>query len=97
MSYRPHILIIFFSLLLPFGTYADHVSELNANHAEHQFVLPLTQESAAEFIRSKTGGKVLSVDRDAVPDETFFRVKVISEQGRVKIYRVDSSTGKIVE
>lgn len=91
MSYRFSILIITLSLIFPLGVYAEHIAD--SDHAGHQVQLPLNQESAAELIRSETGEKVLSV----VKDKSFFRVKTISDQGRVKIYRVSASTGKIVE
>ena len=93
MLHHIRLLIICLATLLPVAVHAEHVTE---NSNDNHLHLPLTQESAAELIRSETGGKVLSVDSENVENETFFRVKVISKQGRVKVYRVVSSTGKIV-
>ncbi len=57
---------------------------------------PLTQQSAAQLIAEQFGDKVLStsVDKDKA---SLFRVKTLAEDGRVKIYYVDSITGQILK
>jgi len=98
MLHHLRLLIICLLSLVPLAIHAEHVSgNSHADHSAGHLQLPLTQESAAELIRSETGDKVLSVDSEKVENETFFRVKVISKQGRVKVYRVASSTGEIVD
>jgi len=56
--------------------------------------LPLTKESAANLIQQKSGGQVLSVDTESENGKTLYRIKVLHESGKIKIYNLDAQTGK---
>lgn len=59
--------------------------------------LPLTKESAAEHIQQQSGGKVLSVDPKQDGDKQLFRVKVLHDDGKIKVYQLDAKTGREVQ
>jgi len=54
----------------------------------------LTKESAAQQVQNASGGKVLSVDEKQQNGQKRFRVKVLHDDGKVKIYQLDAATGK---
>ncbi len=58
---------------------------------------PLTKASAAQQVKSQSGGKVLSVDEKQRHGQTLYRVKVLHEDGKVKIYQLDATTGKSID
>jgi hypothetical protein len=59
----------------------------------NEIKLPLTKQSAAELIRVEKKGKVLSVDRVPYKSDFIFKIKVLHDNGTVKIYRLDPATG----
>lgn len=56
----------------------------------------LTKETAAEQVQKDTGGKVLSVDEKKDADQTLYKVKVLHDDGMIKVYQLDAATGKTV-
>ena len=54
----------------------------------------LTQEMAAELITEYSGNKVISTSIDK-NNAAIYRIKTLSNKGHVKVYRVDSISGKI--
>ena len=56
--------------------------------------LPLTEETAAEHIKQKTNGKILSVATKQKDGKTIFRVKVLHQDDKIKIYPLDAETGQ---
>jgi len=48
-------------------------------------------DAAAATVTEATGGRVLSVRRKG----EVYRVKVLTDGGRVRVYRVDARTGRI--
>ena len=82
---------IIFSLTLAIGSLAyagDVVSGVS---------LPLTKDSAAEHIQTQSGGKVLSVDPKQEGAKQLFRVKVLHDDGKMKVYQLDAETGLEVQ
>jgi uncharacterized membrane protein YkoI len=59
--------------------------------------LPLTKETAATQVQTESGGKVLSVDKKTEGEQKLFRVKVLHDDGKIKIYKLDAATGKKVK
>jgi uncharacterized membrane protein YkoI len=59
--------------------------------------LPLTKETAATQVQAESGGKVLSVDDKTEGSLQIFRIKVLHDDGKIKIYQLDAATGKKVE
>ncbi len=49
------------------------------------------EDAAAAAVAEATGGRVLSVRRKG----EYYRVKVLTEGGRVRVYRVDARSGRI--
>ncbi len=64
------------------------------SYASDDIELPLTKESAAKLIQQKTDGQVLSVDTEDKGGKTLYRIKVLHESGKIKIYNLDAATGK---
>lgn len=52
---------------------------------------PVSMRDAVNRVRQQTGGRVL----DAKDQGTHYRIKVLTPQGEVRIYRVDAQTGEI--
>lgn len=50
---------------------------------------------AARIVERKTGGKVLSVDRQERKGRIMYRVKVLLPEGRVRTVMVDAETGQM--
>jgi len=74
--------------------FAAHLpDDIEPGDAVNDIQLPLTRESAAELVRIESEGKVLSVDEKKGNGNTIFRVKVLHENGKIKIYSVDQKTG----
>ena len=90
-----HLLLLGFAMIHGVANAEDALpnTQHDANTSHHEIVLPLTANSVAELARKKTGGKVLSVKEETLADRLIFHVKVLHNNGKVKIYRVDSNTG----
>lgn len=56
--------------------------------------LPLTKDSAASLVQQQTQGKILSVDEKHKKGKTVFQVKVLHDEGKIKIFRLDAETGQ---
>ncbi|MCX4186330.1 PepSY domain-containing protein [Methylophaga sp. OBS4] len=73
---------------------ADHLPyDLEPGTSINEIALPLTKHTAAELARIETGGKVLSVDEERRNNHIIFRVKVLHNNGKVKVHRIDRDTG----
>ena len=84
--------ILFF--MLPLSVSAAHLADdIEPGDGINEIQLPLTKASAAELIRIESKGKVLSVDKKKVKGKMLFRVKVLHNDGKIKIYQLDPSTG----
>lgn len=84
-------------LLSPFAHADDHVPyEQQPGNIINEIALPLTKHTAAELAKIETGGKILSVDEHQTDDLTIFRVKVLHNNGKVKVHRIDRDTGHTV-
>jgi uncharacterized membrane protein YkoI len=59
--------------------------------------LPLTKESAAEHVKTQSGGKILSVDEKQEGAKQLFKVKVLHDDGKIKVYQMDAETGLEVQ
>ena len=57
----------------------------------------VSADQAAALVRAKSGGRVLGVRRDNNAQPTVYRVKGLLDGGRVRVYRVDASTGQILQ
>ncbi len=53
----------------------------------------LSADEAAALVQARTGGRVLSVDTVRRRDRLFYRVKVLTPQGEVRIFMVDAESG----
>lgn len=55
----------------------------------------ISADRAAAIAAEATGGRVLSVDRQAGDDGVVYRVKVLMSDGRVRVIRIDGASGRI--
>jgi hypothetical protein len=62
----------------------------------NEISLPLNKHTAAELAKVETGGKILSVDEEMRGNQIIFRVKVLHNNGKVKVHRIDRDTGHAV-
>lgn len=78
---------LFFTLLI-----LSNMS-ISSAWAEDTIQLPLTKQTAAEIIQLESSGKILSVDKDEADKKVIFLIKVLHDDGKIKIYKLDASTG----
>ena len=57
----------------------------------------VSADQAAVLVRAKSGGRILSVALEGRAGAPVYRVKVLLEGGRVRVYRVDASNGHVLE
>ena len=57
----------------------------------------VSADQAAALVRAKSGGRILRVDLEGRTGGAVYRVKVLLEGGRVRIYRVDAGNGRVLE
>ena len=57
----------------------------------------VSADQAAATVRAASGGRILDVRLDSRSQPPIYRVKVLLEGGRVRVYRVDASNGRILE
>ncbi|WP_438971587.1 PepSY domain-containing protein [Methylophaga sp.] len=70
----------------------EHLPGNSINEIE----LPLNRHTAAELAKIETEGKILSVDEEIRDNETVFRIKVLHNNGKVKVHRIHRDTGHAV-
>lgn len=82
-------------LLAPLSVFADESVpyEQQPGNSINEIMLPLTKHTAAELAKIETNGKILSVDEQRHGDKVIFRVKVLHDNGKVKVHRFDRDTG----
>ena len=57
----------------------------------------VSADQAAAQVRAKSGGRILSVALEDHAGGQVYRVKVLLEGGRVRVYRVDAGDGRVLE
>ncbi len=89
-------LFTLFIFTLSVTTFAAHLpDDIEPGDAVNDIQLPLTKESAAELVQIESKGKILSVDKKSDHGKTIFRVKVLHDNGKIKVYSLDSDTGHV--
>lgn len=58
---------------------------------------PVGADEAAALVRAASGGRILDVRLDDAARPPVYRVKVLLDGGRVRVYLVDPGTGRIVQ
>ncbi len=92
--FKFRFLLLISLLLSPFVHADDSIPyEQQPGNIINEIALPLTKHTAAELAKIETGGKILSVDEHRVGKNTIFRVKVLHNNGKVKVHRIDRDTG----
>ena len=56
----------------------------------------VSAEEAAALVGAASGGRILSVRSDGTADSPVYHVKVLLDGGRVRVYRVDGNSGRII-
>lgn len=83
-----------FSLTLSTVVLSAHLpDDIEPGNSVNEIQLPLTKESAAELIRVESGGKTLSVTSKKYNDEIIFHIKVLHDNGTIRVYRLNPKTG----
>jgi uncharacterized membrane protein YkoI len=54
----------------------------------------VSRDDAAAVVQKNSGGRVLAVEKTERDGRTFWRVKVLTPQGEVKIVMVDAASGR---
>jgi uncharacterized membrane protein YkoI len=57
----------------------------------------VSADEAVALVRAQSGGRILNLRLENRAGPAVYRVKVLLEGGRVRVYRVDASTGKILQ
>jgi uncharacterized membrane protein YkoI len=57
----------------------------------------LDRDGAAEIVRNKRAGRILEVKTKEQAGKEVHVIKVLTDDDRVKLYRVDAETGKIIK
>jgi uncharacterized membrane protein YkoI len=55
----------------------------------------ISPQRAAEIVQQRVGGRVLAVDRLRQDARQVYRVKILSTDGEIRVYRVDAETGAL--
>lgn len=55
----------------------------------------MSLEAAASLVQRQTGGRVLSADVEWAGGQQVYRFKVLTPDGRVRVYRVDPESGAL--
>lgn len=87
---------LFIIILLSFTTtsFSAHLADdIEPGDNINEIQLPLNKTSAAELVRLESKGKILSVEEKRTSGITLFRVKVLHDNGKIKIYSLDQATG----
>jgi uncharacterized membrane protein YkoI len=85
---RTFILAISLAMLIP-------LAPTSAAERDHIILAQaaLTAEDAAELVRARVGGRVLSVKPIQSDGRLVYRVKVLTRKGAIRIFYVDANTG----
>ena len=92
---------IIFTLLIGVLAVAAALDASARGAAEPRLLAQVTPsvsaDEAAALVRAKSGGRILSVALEGHAGGPVYRVKVLLEGGRVRVYRVDASNGRVLE
>ena len=62
-----------------------------------QVTLSVSADQAAALVRAQSGGRILDLRLESGAGGPVYRVKVLLDGGRVRVYRVDASNGRVLE
>lgn len=89
-------LITIMLLTLSVPLFAKYLADdIEPGDGVNEIQLPLTKESAAELIRMESKGKILSVEEKPYKGKFIFNIKVLHDDGKIKIYRLDPQTAHL--
>lgn len=89
-------LLLALSLSVPLQADEQLPYEHAPGNSINEIELPLTRHTAAELAKVETDGKILSVDEESRDNKVIFRIKVLHNNGKVKVHRIDRDTGHSV-
>ena len=95
MTCRKRWLLLLLVTLLPVNLYSPPGKAAPVENRGGSAGRGVDADGAAAAVRRATGGKVLRVEpgnRDGNPG---YRVKVLTEDGRVRVLNVDADTGRL--
>lgn len=82
------------AILLPVGlVLAQEVEKFESD----LILAALSKDAAAEIIREKQNGRILEIKSKEANGKTVHVIKILTHDDRIKKYRVDAETGKILD
>ena len=82
------------TLLWSSAAFADHVGYPLAAFEPVVWPVSLSMEEAASRVRDASGGRILSAEEVFRNGKRFYRVKVLTKRGVVRVVFVDAETGE---
>lgn len=55
----------------------------------------ISASEAAARVQQRVGGRILAVETVQGRDGVYYRIKVLTRRGEVRVYRVDAATGRV--
>lgn len=74
-----------------------HPSLTRAALAADVDTAPVTLDAAVAAVRKQTGGRVVGTETLTQDSITYYRIKVLLRDGRVRVYTVNAQTGVVEE
>lgn len=91
------LLRYFFTLLsitLSTAIFSVHaLDDVDTTDGNHDIQLPLTKTTAAELVQLESNGKILAVNEQQKNGLLIFKIKVLHNNGKIKVYKIDPTTG----
>ncbi len=88
------IYLFFLAILLPTGSLLAEEME----KSESDLILAaLSKDAAAEIIREKQNGRILEIKSKDENGKTVHVIKILTHDDRIKKYRIDAETGKVLD
>jgi len=55
---------------------------------------PLSPNEAAVRVQEKLGGRILAIETIQIKKQTFYRIKILTSRGIVRVIKVNANTGR---
>lgn len=77
------------------GAHAPAVAAVSEPQRLAQVANGISLEQATSMVRERTGGQILRAETKRDKGRTVHRIRVLTEDGRVRTWHVDAETGRI--
>lgn len=95
----PTVALVIMTAALTMGITGADAEARAAGAALHLAQSPpaVSADEAAAVVRAASGGRILDVRLTGDSKRPIYRVKVLLDGGRVRVYHVDASNGRLLE